>query len=227
MSDGASSGGPGAGRPERTAWSLVAWAVAIVTWLGGLWIIKDLGGRTAVTGGMLLLVVALAALGIAVAGHAYGPDAEGPLDLSTRLGVGVLGGALGGLAAIAALWILGVVRIPDLLGVALGNHIQATQWLVGAWNGAIWGLLLGVAYPLVPGRGPMTRSVAFGLVPALWTLLRVLPSRGLGVFGVHLGSLAFLIVVFLNLVWGLVTGGCLTWAESSDLAPVDRLPGEA
>jgi hypothetical protein len=206
---------------------LVVWAVAIITWLGGLWIIRELGGRTAVTGGLLLLVVALAALGIAVAGHSYGPAAEGPLDLSTRLGVGVLGGALGGLAAVAALWVLGVLRIPALLGVAIGGHIEAARWLVGAWNGTIWGLLLGVAYPLVPGRGPMTRGVAFSLVPALWTLLRVLPSRGLGVFGVHLGSLSFLVVLFVNLVWGLVAGGCLLWAESSDLAPVDRLPGEA
>lgn len=227
MSDRATSEEAGAERTGLTVWRLVVWAVAIVTWLGGLWIIRELGGRTAVTGGLLLLIVALAALGIAVAGRSYGPAAEGPLDLSTRLGVGVLGGALGGLAAVAALWILGVVRIPALLGVAIGGHIEAARWLVGAWNGTIWGLLLGVAYPLVPGRGPMTRGVVFSLVPALWTLLRVLPSRGLGVFGVHLGSLAFLVVLFVNLVWGLVAGGCLLWAESSDLAPVDRLPGEA
>lgn len=227
MSDRATSEGAGAGSPGTTVSGLVVWVVAIVTWLGGLWVLRQLGGRTAVTGGLLLLIAGLAALGIAVAGRSYGPAAEGPLDLSTRLGVGVLGGALGGLAAVAALWLLGVVRIPALLGVAIGGDIEASRWLIGAWNGAIWGLLLGVAYPLVPGRGPMTRGVAFGLVPALWTLLRVLPSRGLGVFGVHLGSLAFIIVLFLNLVWGLVAGGCLAWAESSDLAPVDRLPGEA
>lgn len=227
MSERASRKEPAVGPRRATLWSLVAGAVGVGAWLAGSWLLGGTGGRTGLTGGMLLLVVALAALGVAVASRPYGPDVEGSLDLSTRLGVGALGGALGGVAAVTLLWILGAIHITSIIGVALGHHMTGGQWAMGAWNGVIWGILLGLFYPLVPGRGPMTRSVLFSVVPSLWMLLRVLPSRGLGVFGVHLGAVTFLVVGFINLGWGVVEGACLSWAASSDLAPVDRLPGEA
>jgi hypothetical protein len=222
----AGSGETVAGDVRGGAWRALAWPVAVAALAGGLWIAGSLAGRTAVTAGVLLLVVGLAALAVAVAGRPYGPAAEGSLDLSVRLGVGILGGGLGGLAAVTALWALGVLRITGLLGVALGSHLQASAWLAGGWNGAVWGLLLGVAYPLVPGRGPLVRGALFSLLPTLWTLLEVFPARGVGRFGAHLGGLTFLFVLLTNLIWGLVAGASLAWSRSTELAPVDRLPGE-
>jgi len=199
----------------------------VVTFFVGGWLVTGLTSRVAVTGGILLLVVALAATAVALGGHAYGPRVEGPLDLSTRMAIGTLGGALGGLAAGLALWILHLVHLPQLLGVGLGAHLGGSTWLGRAWGGAAWGFLLGVAYPVVPGGAPSGRGALFSLLPSLYTLLVTFPALGLGVFGAHLGALTFLFVFFVNLVWGLTVGGSLAWAQATDIGPVSRLPGEA
>ncbi len=228
MSDVTTSGVPERGGPGvPLAWRMGAWVVAVAAAVWGAWLVGRLGSRTSITAGILLFMVALAALAVAVAGRTYGPSEEGPLDLSVRLGIGVLGGALGGLSAVAVLWLIGVVHIPELLHVSLGLHVDVGRWFLGAWNGAVWGFLLGVAFPLLPGRSAGARGALFSLVPSLWSLFFVFPARGVGVFGWRMGALSFLVVLFINLVWGAVASGCLGWAGATDLAPVDRLPGEA
>ncbi|HKK08508.1 MAG TPA: hypothetical protein VKA44_06465, partial [Gemmatimonadota bacterium] len=62
MSESGSSGSPaGAGEVGIAAWRLVAWPTAVVTFFVGGWLVTGLTSRVAVTGGILLLVVALAA----------------------------------------------------------------------------------------------------------------------------------------------------------------------
>lgn len=219
--------GPNGGEPGVAAWRLAAWPVAVVTFFVGGWLVTSLAGRTSVTGGVLLLMVSLAATAVAIGGHAYGPRVEGPLDLSTRMAIGTLGGALGGLAAAAALWLLALVHLTDLLGVALGAHLGVSGWFGRALGGAAWGFLLGIAYRIIPGGGPFGRGVVFSVLPSLYMLLVTYPDLGLGVFGVRLGALTFAFVLFLNLVWGLVVGRSLAWAEGTNVGPVSRLLGEA
>jgi hypothetical protein len=221
------SGGSHAGEPGLAAWRLVAWPTAVVAFVVGGLLLGSLASRAAVTGGILLLVVALVATAGAIGGHSYGPRVEGPLDLSTRIAIGLLGGVLGGLAAAATLWLLALVHFTNLLGVSLGSHMGPAAWAVRAAGGAEWGFLFGVVYPVLPGRGPTGRGVLFSLVPSLYMLFVGFPRLGMGVFGSHAGGLTFALVLVLNLVWGIVIGGSLGWAAGTEVGPVSRLPGEA
>ena len=76
--------------------AVILLAVTMVLGLAGARLLI-MGGRSAITGGILLLIGALAAEAVAFGGRAWGPDVEGSLDLSSRLGLGVLGGILAGL----------------------------------------------------------------------------------------------------------------------------------
>lgn len=184
-----------------------------------LWV----GGRSATTGGVLLLVVALASSGVLFGGGRYGPRVEGPLDLSARLALGLLGGILGALASAAAARALGAAGIPALLGVEMSGYLSAADFLRHLGGGAIWGTVFGVVLPAVPGRSLSARAAAFSLVPSLYVLLKVFPlDRDLGLFGVELGALAFLFVVLYNLVWALVTVSLFGWGGGTELAPISE-----
>lgn len=179
-------------------------------------------GPGSISAGVLLLIVALALAAVTLGGAPYGPEVEGRLDLSARLGLGLLGGALGAAVAAAARWAVRLVGIPSLLAVQLPGQLGAavgSQLLLGA----LWGLLLGVVLPWIPGRSAVSRGVAFSLLPSLWVLLKVFPvDLGVGPFGVGLGALAFVFVLLFNALWGLVAGWMLEWGERTDDAPVAR-----
>lgn len=217
MSEPSASGGEAL--RDGAVWALGLAGVASL-W-GGLQLIMTLR-PLAVTGGVLLLVAALGLVATAVGQGPYGPEVEGRLDLSTRIATGLLGGALGGAAHLLGAWILGVARLPELMGVdllvrltpgALAGHVAA---------GAGWGLLFGLVYRWIPGRGAVTRGLAFSAVPALWVLLRVYPGMKYGLFGLELGYLTFVVVGVHHLVWGAVVGGVTGWAERADVGPLSR-----
>lgn len=179
--------------------------------------------RIGVTSGVLLTVVALAALAVALGGGRYGPEVEGRLDLSTRLAVGLLGGALGGLAYGAVAWTLEGVGLPALLGVSLTGQTGVFAMVSRALHGTAWGLVFGLLLPLLPGRAPLGRGALFSLVPALYVLLKVYPvDLQAGLFGVEAGALTFVFVLLYHLVWGLAAGATMRWAERSEVGPVSR-----
>ena len=172
---------------------------------------------------VLLLVVALAATGVLLGGGAHGPSVEGRLDLSARLGLGLLGGVLAGVVSAAARTALAEIGLSGALGVDLSSAWSGGEFVAHLGSGAVWGMVLGILYRDLPGASPGARGALFSLVPALYLLLKVYPvDRDLGVFGVGLGALTFVFVLVLNLLWGMIAGSIIGWGEAGDETPVAR-----
>jgi len=119
------------------------------------------------------------------------------------------GGALGGLVDSLNIWLLGRVGISDLLGVGMKPEFTA-PWLYQrmVWGG-IWMLLL--LLPVLKGR-TATRGMIFSLLPSAMMLFLVLPSMGKGMLGLGFGNLTPVVVVGLNLLYGLVAS---FWYQSA------------
>ena len=111
------------------------------------------------------------------------------------------GGALGGLVDSLNIWLMGRVGISDLLGVGMKPEFTA-PWLYQRmiWGG-IWMLLL--LLPVLQGR-TAARGMLFSLLPSAMMLFLVLPSMGKGMLGLGFGSMTPVVVVGLNLIYGLV-----------------------
>lgn len=215
-----------AGAARRALPGKVAWTVGLAALAGaGLLVAVTGGSRNGVTGGVLLLVVAFGFLSVAVGQRPYGPEHEGRLDLSARVGAGILGGALGGVAYLVTAWLLQVCGLPALLGS--GWEVSAGPASLGGRvaGGAAWGLIFGLVFPRVPGRGAFRRGLNFAVVPAAVTLLLLFPTLGHGVLGVELGLLTFVPVLLYHAAWGLTVGAVLRWARETDVGPVSRRLG--
>lgn len=203
----------------------LAWALTLLSLGGGAALVARLD-RTGLTAGILLFVAGLGFLAVALGSRPYGPDVEGPLDLSSSLALGLLGGVVGALANTAVVWMFGSAGITGFFGVAISGDMTAFDWAARAWYGGLWGVALGVLLPVLPGRGPMARGALFSLLPTLYMWLKVFPlDRGAGFLGLELGLLTPLFVLFFNLVWGLVAGGVLRWGQSTEEGPASRYLG--
>ncbi|WP_420634401.1 hypothetical protein [Candidatus Palauibacter sp.] len=202
--------------------SAFVWRVgALASGAAGLFLLTTDGESVSL--GILLLIVALAASGVLLGGGAHGPAVEGRLDLSARLGLGLLGGILAAVVSAAARTAVVEVGLTGALGVALTSAWTGPDFLSHLGSGAVWGMVLGVIYHALPGASPGARGVIFSLAPALYLLLKVYPAdRGLGLFGLELGALTFVFVLGLNLVWGFVAGSVVGWGEAGDETPVAR-----
>lgn len=226
-----------------------AWSAVLVGGAGSYWLVAS-GGRTALTGGILLGVVALAglAVGLQATGEPWpgepgygdaGPGeaetapgeesgapagaAERYLPLADRLALGLLGGALGGVAVTAGVWLVDAAGIASLAGVEVAGALTTSSLALRAWYGALWGLALAVLYPRLPGRSATARGTLFGLVPALYALLVLYPLvLDLGWFAAELGVLTFLFVVLFHLLWGAVAGALFRWGEITELGVLSR-----
>lgn len=180
-------------------------------------------GRGSLSVAILLLVVALATGGVLLGSGPHGPSVEGRLDLSARLGLGLLGGVLAAAVSALARSALVASGVTGALGVRLAAGWSGGDFLAHLGSGAVWGMVLGILYQYVPGRSPSTRGVLFSLVPTLYLLLKVYPvDRGLGLFGVELGVLTFVFVFALNLLWGMIAGATIGWGAVGDETPVAR-----
>lgn len=207
--------------PSPTS-SLILKALSLAA-AGGTIYLLGAGSHRSLTVGVLLGVVALGASAVLLGSGSWGPAVEGRLDLSARLGLGFLGGGLGALISRVALWLLEALDITGALGVGPLSMASGGELVSHLGMGALWGLVLGVVFHQIPARGAAARGVAFSLVPSLYLLLKVYPlDYGVGVFGVELGGLTFVFVLFLNLIWGLVGGSVLGWGEGEEEAPVAR-----
>ena len=105
-----------AGKTRFSVMTVGAGTVALAAGLGGVGLLES-GSRSGIEGGILLLVAALGLLAVAIGGRPYGPAVEGALDLSARLGLGVLGGVLAGLVHGLLTEAAGSVGLTLLLGV--------------------------------------------------------------------------------------------------------------
>ena len=112
-------------------------------------------------------------------------------------------GVIGGLANSIALWGFGQAGITAALGVKLAPMLTP-GWLYPrlVWGG-IWGFLF-----LLPfwRHRPFSKGVLLSLGPTLVQLLVVFPMQAhKGMYGLALGTLTPLFVVFFNAVWGVFT----------------------
>ncbi|WP_423928761.1 hypothetical protein [Candidatus Palauibacter sp.] len=196
-------------------------AGALASGAAGLFLLTTGGESLSIA--VLLLVVALAAAGVLLGGGAHGPAVEGRLDLSARLGLGLLGGSLAAAVSAAALSVLAEIGLTGALGVGLTSAWSGPAFLAHLGSGAVWGMVLGILYGELPGASPGARGALFSLVPALYLLLKVYPvDRDLGLFGLELGALTFVFVLGLNFLWGMVAGSVIGWGEAGDETPVAR-----
>ncbi len=198
------------------------WRVAALG-AGGAGVFMLATGRGSLSLGVLLVIAGLAATGVLLGSGPQGPEVEGRLDLSARLGLGLLGGVLGALASVAGRWLVVEAGVADALGVVLSASWTAPDLLAHLGSGAVWGLMLGVLWSHLPGLSPGGRGALFSLIPSLYVLLKVYPlDRDLGLAGAELGTWTFAIVIALNLLWGVVAGASVGWGEVAEEAPVAR-----
>ncbi len=119
-------------------------------------------------------------------------------------------GCLGGLVNSIFVWFFGAVGITAAAGVHLAPPFTP-GWLYPrlVWGG-IWGILF-----LLPWRFPYPlKGLVYSLGPSLVTFFLVLPLQAhKGLFGLQLGTLTPLFVLFYNAVWGLTAGLWLAWLE--------------
>ena len=113
-------------------------------------------------------------------------------------------GCIGGLANMLFIWLFGVWRVTQALGVQLAPS-YSTPWL---YNRLVWGGLWGFLFflPLrnlsLPARG-----LLYCLGPSLVQLFVVFPFLAhKGMLGLQLGYLTPAFVLFYNAVWGLAAG---------------------
>lgn len=186
-------------------------AIAVVLGIAGARLLL-LGTQVALSAGVLLVVGALGAAGVALGSGNYGTPAEASPDLSTRLGLGVLGGALAGLLHGLLTVVIGWLGIPVLLSAGIDVELSALEWWNRAAAGGLLGLTLGAVYHLLPGRSFLGRGTAFGLLLAAWQLFVVYPFRlGLGLAGLDAGWGVVPLVVLGTVVAGVVASWTVAW----------------
>ena len=120
-------------------------------------------------------------------------------------------GCLGALANSLTVWVFGDFEITREFGVAMAPTLTPA-WLYPriVWGG-IWGLLF--VLPLLNTR-PFSKGALMSLFPTLVQLLVVFPLKAKkGYFGLDLGLLTPLFVVFFNLVWGVITALTLRFSK--------------
>jgi len=195
--------------------------IAAVSGVAGVFVLGQ-GTVTGLSAGILLLVFAAAFAAAGLQGLRM-RGIEAKPDLSARIGLGVLGGALGALTASVLAWSVASLGIQELARVTLPGPAGAVEWSTRIWQGVLWGLAFGILYPRVFGHGFTSRGFYFGLLPGLWLLLKVFPlDRGMGLFGEEYGPLTFVFVLGYTIVWGVVTAATIEWGARTSLAPVSR-----
>lgn len=118
-----------------------------------------------------------------------------------RISGAFTGGAIGGLVDSVNITLLGEMGISDLLRVTMKPDFTA-PWLYQRmiWGG-IWMLLL--LLPLWKKR-TVLRGCLFSLLPSAMMLFVVLPDMGKGFLGLGFGTLTPVVVIGLNLIYGIV-----------------------
>lgn len=121
-------------------------------------------------------------------------------------------GCLGALANSLAVWFFGSTGINQALGVSIAPMLSPA-WLYPriVWGG-LWGLLF--LLPLLNSK-PLAKGAILSIFPTLVQLFVVFPFKaGKGMAGLELGLLTPLLVLFFNLVWGIVTALVIRWSRS-------------
>ena len=110
-------------------------------------------------------------------------------------------GALGGLANSLVVWLFGELGVTAALGVSIAPALSP-GWL---YPRIVWGGIWGALFILPMEMGWVQRGLLYSLGPSAVQLFIVFPVKaGKGLFGLELGALTPVFVLFFNAVWGLV-----------------------
>jgi hypothetical protein len=126
-----------------------------------------------------------------------------------KISAAFTGGAIGGFVDSFNIWAMGKAGISGMIGLAMKPEFTP-PWLYQrmVWGG-IWMLLL--MLPLMGNRAVL-RGMLFSLLPSAMMLFMVLPSMGKGMLGLGFGMITPLVVISLNLVYGIVAA---SWYRSA------------
>ncbi|MCY3700351.1 MAG: hypothetical protein OXH46_12105 [Gemmatimonadetes bacterium] len=183
---------------------------------------------------VLLLIASLAAAGVLLGGGAHGAAVEGGLDLSARLGLGLLGGLLGAAVSAVARTVVAMFGSIGAVSMGLTSGWTGAEFLSHLGSGAVWGLMLGVLYTYLSGS-PAARGATFALAPTLYVVIRLglgepaldfargdLPLVSALALYVGRGVFAVFSILAVNVLWGAIAGATLGWGEAGDETPVAR-----
>ncbi|MEN8144070.1 MAG: hypothetical protein ABFS14_03885 [Gemmatimonadota bacterium] len=206
-------------RPLRPHW---AGAAAAGCFAGGALLLSG-GTQSGVAAGILVAIVGLAALALSLGSPAHGPEVEGPLDLSSRIALGLLGGLLGGLAHGAVTWLAAGSGFLDLLGTSIDPRLDGSGWAVRALLGPVLGLIMGVWYGGIPGRNFISKAAMFASIPTLIAWVDYFPRQiGEGLLGLRLGLATPLVVLAGFVIAAVVVSSVLVWGDRTEYAPLSR-----
>jgi len=186
-------------------------AIGVVLGIAGVRLLL-IGGQVAISGGVLLAVGAIAAAGVAFGGRADGASVEAQPDLSSRIGLGLLGGVLAGLlhgtlTAVAGWW-----GVAALLGAGIDVELSTFDWWNRAALGGLLGIGLGFVYPLLAGESFIGKGAWAGLLLAAWQLFYVYPFLlGLGPAGIDAGWGVAPLVVVCAVIAGVAAAWLVAW----------------
>ena len=94
-----------------------------------------------------------------------------------------------------------------------------TGWLAYFLMGAIvCGVAFALLYSALPGRSPVIKGLAFGMLIWLVTMVVFMPLAGAGLFASDIGAKLAVMNLATNVIFGLVLGGIYKW----DNAPAHR-----
>jgi hypothetical protein len=120
-------------------------------------------------------------------------------------------GSLGALANSLALWVFGVFSITGFLGVKLAPTLTPAFLYPRLVWGGLWGFLFLLPFWV---NSPFLRGILYSAGPTLVQLLIVFPfAVKKGMFGLQLGKLTPLFVIFFNIVWGVSAAYWLYFVE--------------
>lgn len=119
------------------------------------------------------------------------------------------GGLVGALLNSVALWLLGAAGVTAIIGVAIKPEFTR-PWLYQRllWGG-IWGLLF--LLPILRNR-VFLRGILFSLAPSALAFFVLFPDAGKGVLGLGFGRATPVLVILVNMVWGLAAS---CWYDAS------------
>jgi hypothetical protein len=131
-----------------------------------------------------------------------------------KLGLTFAGGCLGGVTATALNIAFGLISFPSSVGIAYHQDANIANLYAGILLGGVWGFIF-----LIPilNNSWILKGVILSLIPTLTQLLVVLPLKeGSPLFNVDFTKLTPIYVLFLNLIWGLVTAGFLEYTKGDE-----------
>ena len=106
-----------------------------------------------------------------------------------------------------------LLNVAAIYGLKKAGMPVPTATLAFLYKQIAWGGLWGFAFFLpIFEKNWVARGFTIGLLPALLVLLYFLPQRGAGTFGLKIGPMVPVMVVFLNaVVWGM---GAALWEKA-------------